>query len=177
MEKLYQLEKVIASWHKNLPHLPENIRKWIAENIWWLTLIGVILGGFGACIVLMALMTGAAIMSVTGSFTPEFSGAMLFAAFLTLLFATANVVVAAVAISPLKSLRKFGWSLLFVAAIINVVSLVVTFLFNYSFFNLLYGLAFAAVGAYFLFEIRGYFHQAKRRRKPAAKKMPRRKMN
>lgn len=170
VEKLHQLEEIIASWHKDLPHLPENGRAWIARNIWWLTLVGVILGGIGASIVLMALVTGAVIMGFYGTFDPRISAATLLIAFVTLSFAVANMVVAGAAIAPLKPMRKSGWSLLFVASLINVVSLVVTFFFNYNLFGLVYGLLFAVVGVYFLFEIRGHFHEPRRAKKPAARK-------
>lgn len=169
MENLRKLELMVAAWYKDAPHLPENARKWIAENIWWITLIGVVLGAVGVFGALTALLAGAAIIGLGGHMDAVIGGALLWAFFITLVFAGSNVILAAVAVSPLKSMRRLGWSLLFVASLINVVSLVASCLFNYSLFNLVFGVLFAGVGLYFLFEIRDFYHEApstKRRTAP-----------
>ena len=43
MKSIYKLEKMIESWLKPVPHLPTEWRKWLADNAWWLTIIGVVL--------------------------------------------------------------------------------------------------------------------------------------
>lgn len=165
VESLNKLEGTVATWYKDAPHLPEGGRKWVAENLWWLTLLGVILGAIGSFIVLSALLTGAVILGVSGNLAVGVSGMIFTAMVLTLLFSVANVIIAACAISPLKSMKKFGWSLLFLIALINIVSLVVGFIFNQNLFSLIYGLFFAAIGGYFLFEIRDFYGAAKKRGK------------
>jgi hypothetical protein len=157
VKDLNRLEETIGAWFKGLPHLPENGRKWVAENLWWLTLIGVILGAIGAFTVLSALLTGAMILGVSGSLGVSAGGMIFTALLLTLAFSVANVIIAAFAISPLKSMKKLGWSLLFLIALINVASLIIGFIFNQNVISLIYGLLFAAVGGYFLFEIRDFY--------------------
>ena len=157
MENLGKLEKMVAGWYKDVPHLPENGRRWVAENLWWLTLVGVILGAIGAFIALSALLTGAVILGVSGNLGVSVGGMIFAAVLLTLVFSITNVIIAACAIAPLKSMKKLGWLLLFVIALINVVSLVIGLIFNQNLFSFLYGLLFAAVGGYFLFEIRGFY--------------------
>jgi hypothetical protein len=106
MDSLYKLEAIIASWYKSAPPLPENTRRWIAVNLWWLTLIGVILSGIGTFFLLFSLLTGAAIIGLSGGLDTSIGGTILFVLFVTLGFTITNVVIAAVAISPLKSMRK-----------------------------------------------------------------------
>ncbi len=48
MESLQKLEATVGEWYKGMPHLPKNGQRWLAENAWWLVLIGVILGAIGA---------------------------------------------------------------------------------------------------------------------------------
>ena len=44
MEVVRKIEKTMAGWYGNVPHLPPNIQKWLADNVWWLAGIGAILG-------------------------------------------------------------------------------------------------------------------------------------
>lgn len=169
METLRKVELTVASWYEGAPHLPENGRKWLAVNLWWLTLIGVVLGVIGASTLLMALFAGAAILTLSGNLTVATGGTLAYAAFITLTFAVANIVLMAVAIAPLKALRKPGWTLLFATVLVNVLSLVVSFVFYYNLMSLLWGLVFAAVGAYFLFEVRGFYEVAPTKGKTAKK--------
>ena len=60
MKSIYKLEKMIESWLKPVPHLPTEWRKWLADNAWWLTIIGVVLSTIsvlGMLIKLMAIMS------------------------------------------------------------------------------------------------------------------------
>jgi hypothetical protein len=43
MDAVYQLEKTVEKWFENMPHLPKFVRAWLADNIWWIALISVIL--------------------------------------------------------------------------------------------------------------------------------------
>jgi uncharacterized membrane protein len=72
------------------------------------------------------------------------------------------------AISPLKSLRKRGWSLLFITLLLNLASSVIGLLYNFDFSSLISGVLGAAIGGYFLFEIRDNFGVVKTNRKPTS---------
>ena len=56
MDSLRNLEAMVASWYKGVPHLPKNGQRWLAENAWWLTLVGVILGTMGILSVLLGVL-------------------------------------------------------------------------------------------------------------------------
>lgn len=158
MEQIRNLETLIASWYKNLPHLPLAGQKWFANNAWWIVLVGVILG-IGALfnILLLTFFAGSLLTVVAGAAGAVLGGLALLAALFFLAFGFISLILSAMAISPLKAGQKKGWNLLFMALLVNVASLVLSFLFSFNFFSLVWDLLMAAIGAYFLFEIRDQF--------------------
>lgn len=166
MDSLKNLETMVASWYKSVPHLPKSGQKWLAENAWWLTLVGVIFGAIGVASMLMAVMVAGSLLVGFGGPIGAVAGGFVFLATLFwMAFAVVNIVIAAIAVGPLKTMSKKGWSLLFLVSLLNVLSLLVTFLFHLNLMSLLWGLLFTAVGAYFLFEIRSYYHTEKSAKK------------
>ncbi|HEY5695793.1 MAG TPA: hypothetical protein VIQ80_03085 [Candidatus Saccharimonadales bacterium] len=169
MESLKNLETMVASWYKQVPHLPKNGQKWLAENAWWLTLIGVILGGLGILSALMATMVaGTILVGVGGAVGAAIGGFAFLAVLASLALGAVEIVIAAVAVMPLKAMNKKGWSLLFLAALVNVLSILVTFLFYLNVFSLLWSVLMVAVGGYFLFEVRDYYRTEKEAKKVKA---------
>lgn len=165
MESIKKLENMIEGWLKPLPHLPANAQKWIAINIWWLELIGVVILAFSGIALLGTLGLALGITSTIFGVS-TFSGLIAISSIVSLASKAASVVVMAFAISPLKSLKKKGWDLLFIALLINCVSVVLSALIYFNAMNfitsLLSGAVGAAIGAYFLFEIRSYFVSVKK---------------
>lgn len=159
MDSLKNLETMVASWYKGVPHLPRTGQKWLAENAWWLTLVGVIFGAIGVASMLMLAMTAGTLLGLAGPIGMMAGGFVLIATLFWMAFAIVNLVIAGMAITPLKTMDKKGWSLLFLISLLNVLSLLVSFLFHLNLLELLWGLLFTAVGAYFLFEIRTYYHE------------------
>lgn len=160
MEALNKLENMVAKWLKPLPHLPIAGQKWIATNVWWIELVGVILLGFSGIAIVSTLMLA---LGLTATFwgVAAYSGFAAVSSGISLLFLVASVIVMAIAISPLKALKKKGWNFLFLALLINAASVVISAItsFNAITFitSILSGAIGIAVGAYFLFEIRSYF--------------------
>ena len=168
-ESIKKFEDTIQGWLKPIPHLPTTWRKWISDNVWWITLVGVILsviGLFGLLIVLLGAMSFFGANSVFyGAYVPAtYSGMQLFAGFVQLLFLVATVAITAMAIMPLRLMSKKGWDFLFLAFLIGIVAQVVgaVLMTNPSgiITTLLSDLIGAAISAYFLFEIRSYFKKA-----------------
>lgn len=164
MEFISKIENMVAKWLKPLPHLPIAGQKWIATNVWWIELVGVILLGFSG-IALIGTLTMALGFTATFWGVAAFSGFAALSSGLSLLFLVASIILMAVAISPLKALKKKGWDLLFIVLLINVASIVISAItsFNAVTFitSILSGAIGIAVGAYFLFEIRSYFVSTK----------------
>lgn len=159
MESLKKLEKTVGGWLKDVPHLPAGVSKWLAENAWWLTIISVVLGGFA---ILGILGTIALLGSVTAVYGGAVAGAavagtVLFGLFVVLAMLVIMVVLEAMAISPLKSLQKRGWDLIFLVTLISLVFGIVGSLLSYDFFGIIRSVLGAGVACYFLFEVVQYF--------------------
>lgn len=165
MESIHKLEKTVAGWYKGMPHMPASGQKWLAANVWWIALIGVVLSAMaiftlaGILLVAGTVATGVGVAYGTGYGTAGavLVGAALLAAWVALAFLVLQTVVLAMAISPLKSLKKKGWDLLFILALINVASAIVSGVISFNLMSIVYSLLWSAIGAYFLFEIRGQF--------------------
>lgn len=158
MESVRKLETIVAEWFRNAPHLSLRGREWLAQNIWWISLIGVALGTFGILIVLAATFGVSTVISVYGGPVGVVVGSLAFIAVLiTLAFSIFVIVLLAIAVMPLRTGKKKGWDLLFISMLLSVASVVVGFLLTFNLGSLLVGVVSAAIFSYFLFEIRSYF--------------------
>ena len=172
MESIHKLENTIEGWLKPLPHLPANWRKWLSENVWWIVLVGVILSVIGVIMIIGMIMTavaaiGVASTIVTSTFgtvgvniAPEYTVWWYIATILSVVSLVVTIIIEAMAISPLKVLDKKGWDLMFIAYLIGIALSVVSAVLTLTIINLIGTAIGAAIGAYFLFEIRSHFKQA-----------------
>ena len=178
MEAVRSLEKTVAEWFKNAPHLPVGLRAWLGDNIWWLVVIGVVISVLGllALIPLTLLTLGLSTVAVTtvpGAYGYAAGGLIGIAwvgVLLTLATLIVTTVLLAMAISPLKVKAKKGWTILFVIAIASAVLGALGNVITFNLGGLLWTAIWAALEAYLLFEIRGQFG-VKPVTKPAAKKL------
>lgn len=169
MDILHKFEKKVLSWFKSAPNLPDGARKWLGDNIWWITLIGLIL----TVVSLLSLLAGlnervALLNSVVASYYTS-STVMSWAivtAIVSSVFLILQGILLAMAIQPLKQKQKKGWVLLFgswlVAGLAVVVSAVLTLSVFSFIINILFGAVWLAVIGYFLFEIHGQFAHVER---------------
>ncbi|MEP6710346.1 MAG: hypothetical protein ABJA64_01355, partial [Candidatus Saccharibacteria bacterium] len=127
MEMIEKLETTLGGWFKQAPHLPANVQKWIAQNVWWLTLIGVVLSAFAILAVLPILFGASLFLASIGGAYGYYSGLGLVNTWVVSFgFGIAILVIEAFAIKPLKSLSKKGWNLIFLSMILSVASSVVS---------------------------------------------------
>ncbi len=170
MESVKKLEDKIEQILKPVPHLPVTWRKWLGENIWWITLIGAIISGIVVLISLLAILVATAAIGTTSfilgsSYYQGYGGTSLLAMIAAFAFMVATAVLSIRAIQPLKNRNKYGWDLLFLSAIIGVTSSVVVTILDLDFIQLIPKLinaaVSAAISAYLLFEIRSQFNAAK----------------
>ena len=178
MQLLHKIEHLVLGWLKNVPHLPNNARKWLAKNIWWIVLIAAILGAIAAVFELLALFVTASLIDspsnsylLFGRVTPY----TLAVDTISFVFGIVMTVLAAMAVNPLKALQKKGWVLSFMALLVYAFSIVVSAILTLNFFGFLFtiifGAIFAAVGAYFLFEIHSCFNHDGKPAKKSTKKV------
>ena len=173
MDQVHQFEKTAASWYKNVPHLPKEFTKWLADNLWWLVIIGVVITVLGLFalvpIALIALGLSSGIAVTYGIYDTN-----LGVAWIGIVISLASLVVVtvleAMAINPLKLKAKMGWTLLFIVALVNLAFSILSNIATINLIGIVFALLWAAVHGYFLFEIRSYFGaHVKADHKPAAK--------
>lgn len=176
MELLQKFEKTVHGWIKDVPHLPEAFRKWLAQNVWWIVLIGVILGGIGLITSFFGLIVTASLIGAPSNAWFTYGGVTAWTVVvgaIGLVFSAIGVTINAIAISPLKVMKKKGWVLLFLSLLVSVLALVVTTILNFNlltlFANIVFGAVFVAIAAYLLFEIHPYFGVIKATKKSAKK--------
>ncbi len=162
MESIHKLEDKIEVWLKPLPHLPTTWRKWLAGNVWWIVLVGVIISAFGIFSLFSALSFLTATTNYYGAVLQE-AGVQVHGSlwsvsiYISIALLVVTVVLEAMAISPLKTQNKKGWDLMFLAYLIGIASSVISALLNLEIMSLIGAAISAVIGAYFLFEIRSYF--------------------
>jgi hypothetical protein len=158
-----KIENMVAGWLKPMPHLPKGGQKWLAENVWWIVLIGVIasaislLIGIGSIFVYIALVETYSSVYSAAAYGPGW----VIGSVVSLLFSVLIVVLLAMAISSLKAGQKSGWNKLFLVLLINAVSVVIGAVLTLNPIGFVVGILFGAIGvaigAYFTFEIRSHF--------------------
>lgn len=167
MELLAKLEKRVAEWLKDVPHLPVTGQKWLAQNIWWIAIIGLVLSSIQLLAEIVRLLNW---MSVMGSYVASYyvtagiTSWAIVTSLISLAFLAVNIILLAMAINPLRARVKKGWVLLFATWLVSILAVVVTSIISLSVvgvvIGLLFGLIFLAVVGYFLFEMHGQFaHQ------------------
>lgn len=160
MEQIKQLELKMAEWYKAVPHLPARGQAWLANNIWWIVLVGVILSGLGLCILLLVvLLVATGLVVFGGAIGAALSGILLVAVLINCGFSIVELIFSAMAIGPLKQGQKRGWNYLFAAYLVMVAATIVSFLLHLNapgLVGLVWNVICLAVIGYFLFEIRSH---------------------
>ncbi|MNR22145.1 hypothetical protein D3C85_1390850 [compost metagenome] len=158
MESIRKLEYTVAQWYEKAPHLPVKGQVWLAQNIWWIGLVGLVIGAFGVLSVLAVTFWASTAIGVYGGVAGAIVGSLAFIAVLiALAFSIVLLALLGMAIAPLKAGKKKGWDLLFISALLSLASTAVGFLLSFNFGSLIVGLFGTAVMGYFLFEIHSYF--------------------
>ncbi len=170
MEAVRKLESTMAEWYAKAPHLPKNGQDWIAKNVWWLVMIGAILGAFAVISILWVTVVGVVMLTGFGGLAgAALGGLALVMAIVTLAFTAMWVVLAGMAVKPLRAGEKKGWDLLFISLLLNAVVVAITFIFSVDVGGLLSGVIGLALGGYVLFEVRKHFAGARATNKKASK--------
>lgn len=169
MELVHSIEKVMNGWFKNLPfHLPEKARVWLGKNVWWIVIVGVVLSAWSIISSLRALFWADTFLQQAREFAaamgvsiPNSSLADV-ALWVSIITFAVSILIEALAINPLKVMKKKGWDLLLAAMIVSVVGSLVSSLINGAIVGAIIGTVLGvAIGGFFLFEIRGQFVAAK----------------
>jgi hypothetical protein len=153
------LEATIGGWYEamKLPHLPKEGQKWLANNVWWLALIGAILSVLGLLAIVPLFLLAVGIGAAVSVVTVAYSGLFWLSSLITVVAYIGTTILLIMAINPLKAKAKRGWQLLFWSYLINFAFAIVSGLIVFSVMSIVTSLIGAAIAGYFLYEIRGYF--------------------
>lgn len=177
MELLTKLEKTILGWTKNIPNLPLNMRRWLAENVWWFAALGSVLTGITVIGHLLRLQDYLTVLN--NPFAPLYSSTtfvtlLVISTVAALVFSIASCIILGLAVNPLKEKQKKGWVLLFIAWLVAAVWTVVTTVITLNplsvFTGIIFGAVVLAASGYFLFEIHGQFAHVERSKGVKAEK-------
>lgn len=179
MDFLHKLERTVHGWYKSVPHLPNDVQKWIGDNAWWLAAIAAVLSGIGAIGFLSAVFGDLAALSspiVSYYASTTFVTWVIAKTLVAMVFLALECLLFALAINPLKAKQKKGWVLLFAALLLSGVSVFVNSLLTLDAFsfitNVIFGALWLAVCAYFLFEIHEEFAHGERSKGVKSEKKP-----
>ena len=155
MQQLAGLEDGLNTFFKGLPHLPKEWRHWLADNVWWLVLIGVVLGAFGI-LGLVPVVLGISIF--TGIVAGPAAGALvIITGIVNMAVLVVSVVLESMAVTPLKAKQKRGWDLLFLVSLVAFAGSVLNAIITGNIGHILGLLVGTLIGLYLLFEVRMYF--------------------
>lgn len=166
LKYINKAEALVSGWLKDMPHLPKAGTKWISENIWWITLVGVILSCIGLLFSLMGLLTALSTLGANPyyygyGYSSVHSGFWIFEVLVSMAFTVVAAMLLSRAITPLKTMKAKGWNILFKLFLLDAIYVVVGALFSYGVIGFIFSLIFGAIGlaisAYLLFEIKSHF--------------------
>lgn len=155
MQQLSGLENSLATLFKGLPHLPKDWRHWLADNAWWLALIGVAFGCLGI-LGLVPVVLGISIF--TGIIAGPAAGALvIITGIVNMAVLVVSVALEAMAITPLKAKQKRGWDMLFLVSLVTFTGAVLNALITGNVDHIVGLIIGTLIGLYVLFEVRMYF--------------------
>lgn len=155
MQQLSGLENSLGALYKGLPHLPKDWRHWLADNAWWLVLIGVAIGCLGI-LGLVPVVLGITIF--TGIVAGPAAGALIIiTGIVNMAVLVVSVALEAMAIMPLKARQKRGWDLLFLVSLVTFTGAVLNALITGNVDHIVGLIIGTLIGLYVLFEVRMYF--------------------
>jgi hypothetical protein len=172
-------EKASGRIISNIPNLPKGGQKWLAQNIWWIVLVGVILGVVGIISQIKHLVdinTAVNTLGVFGQYIAQraFSGWWMTVYVITLVLSALVLFIASQSIQPLKKKQAKGWRILFFSLVAGLVAAVVAAVLGLDVANIItstaIGLIAFLIGAYFLFQVKSFFEPTAKTAKKATKK-------
>lgn len=153
-----EFERSIARLYSKAPHIPTGFRRWLAQSAWWLTLLFVLFAGIGAFgLLFLVALFGVVLTSIADGVGAAFGGLLFVFTAASMLFLLVSIILAGMAISPLRARHKRGWRLLFYVLVLNGVVDVLSLLLHQNVLIFLGQTFILMLLGYVLFEIRSEF--------------------
>jgi uncharacterized membrane protein YfcA len=152
------VKSAIITYHARMPHLPENARRWLSDNLWWIVLMAALFGAFGvAILVLITLLGGVFLAGAVFLFSAKFGGLALLLMTAAVGLMVTNVIVSIMAIKPLQAKVKRGWNLLCLSLVIGFVAALLTDAVRHDIGAVIKDVLLVSIGMYVMLELRRYF--------------------
>lgn len=144
---------------KSPVQLPEGAKKWLADNSWWLAIVGVVLSLLGAWSAWQSV-------ALTNQFLDNYGMGQVYrqalgsTVYVSIISALVSAVLLFMAQAKLKMHQKDGWNLLFYNFLITIALSVVSVVMNasYGLVSSIIGLAIGfVIGGWLLFQFRKFF--------------------
>lgn len=164
MSYISKLEKMVAGWLKPVPHLPHAAQKWIADNAWWIVLIGAIASGISILVSIGAIFSYSAFIGSQATYyyvVSPYGPGWVVSAIVSLILSGAIVALLATAVTPLRAMKTSGWNKLFIVLLVDALTVILSAVLSFNvisfIFTIIFGAIGLAIGAYFIFEVRSHF--------------------
>lgn len=160
MSSLGSLEAKLQDAFKGAPPLPPSGKKALVEWVPWINLVFGLLALVSAFWLWQWAHVANGLINYANTISQAYGGGTVVAnrlgvmVWLALIVLTVQALVMLAAFAPLKAHKKSGWDLLFYGVLLNVVYGVVVAFTSYGVGHLFSSLIGAAIGLYFLFQIR-----------------------
>lgn len=152
------LEKALADFYSKTVtfNLPDSWRKWLADNVWWLAILGGVLSLLGAFYSWKAANYTSGYLINLGVQVEAFRPGPII--YLVLAAMVLEGVLLLMAYNNLKLHKKAGWNIMFYVSLISIViSVLYVFTPGYGISTLIGGAIDAFIGWFLLFQVRRYF--------------------
>lgn len=150
--------------NKSIPALPDGVKKFIVTYLPWFTLIIGVLTLFAALSLWQWAHVANNLIDYANSVSATYGGTQISTSRMSIMLWAGLVVLLVEAILYIaafpgtRAKKKSGWDLLFYAAIINILyGLILLFTDYGGIGQFIFNLIFAAIGLYFLFQIRASY--------------------
>ncbi|MEI6237764.1 MAG: hypothetical protein WCP03_04155 [Candidatus Saccharibacteria bacterium] len=162
MGPLDTLETALVGVSKQLPQIPKNAKKIIADIAPWITLAGGLLFLLLAWFAYEGARTASSVAdwanqinAIYGTGTKIVTNNLTASLWITLLILAVEAILMFVAFPALRKFKKSGWNMLFIISIVNIAYGIVTlFTYNGGIFSLFSSIIGTAIGWYLLFQVR-----------------------
>lgn len=164
MDLVRKIETKLADLYKGAPALPKKVKDTIVEYLPYVVLVLGILQVLAALALWRAADAAARLSDFANSISAYYGGPEAVSTmdktfiYLGVVLLAVEAVLMLMAFSPLQKRQRKGWNLLFLVSLIQVAyAVVLIFVDSYGVGSFVFSLIGAAIGFYFLFQIRDYY--------------------
>lgn len=158
MSKIDAIDTWIGNLYRDAPHLSSDAQHWLGKRLWWLTVIGVIVGilAIVAAIGLVIFALAVNLLPLPG-LSMAWTSVILSAAVAIGMPLISGTLIMALAIQPLHARDRRGWRTLLLAVLVATLLGVIANAMWLNTSGVIASIIIAILGLYLLYEVKEYF--------------------